>query len=52
MAIAVISGLLTSTFLTLLIIPTIYFMFAWVGERFFQTTEHDEKEIPKRMNAL
>jgi len=52
MAIAVISGLLTSTFLTLLIIPTIYFMFAWVGERCFQTTEHDEKEIPKRMNAL
>jgi HAE1 family hydrophobic/amphiphilic exporter-1 len=36
MAIAVISGLLTSTFLTLLIIPTIYYLVALAGERWFQ----------------
>jgi hydrophobic/amphiphilic exporter-1 (mainly G- bacteria), HAE1 family len=36
MAIAVIAGLLTSTFLTLLIIPTIYYLVALVGERFLQ----------------
>ncbi len=41
MAIAVISGLLTSTFLTLLIIPTIYYLFAWVGERFVQAEEEE-----------
>ena len=35
MAIAVISGLLTSTFLTLLIIPTIYYLFALAQERWF-----------------
>ena len=36
MAIAVISGLLTSTFLTLLVIPTIYYLFGLAGERLFQ----------------
>lgn len=36
MAVAVISGLLTSTFLTLLIIPTIYYLFGLAGERLFQ----------------
>jgi len=36
MAIAVICGLLTSTFLTLLIIPTLYYLFALAGERFVQ----------------
>ena len=36
MAVAVICGLLTSTFLTLLIIPTIYFLFGLVGERYLQ----------------
>ncbi|MCS1409179.1 MAG: Multidrug resistance protein MdtB [Verrucomicrobia subdivision 3 bacterium] len=36
MAVAVIFGLLTSTFLTLLIIPTIYYLFGWVGERYLQ----------------
>jgi len=35
MAIAVICGLLTSTFLTLLIIPTIYYLFGLAGERLF-----------------
>ena len=39
MAVAVISGLLTSTLLTLLVIPTIYYLFALVGERFFQSVE-------------
>ena len=39
MAIAVISGLLTSTMLTLLVIPTIYYLFALVGERFFQPAQ-------------
>ena len=42
MAITVICGLLTSTFLTLLIIPTIYFMIGRVGERFFQSSESAE----------
>jgi len=36
MAISVICGLLTSTFLTLLIIPTIYYLFGLAGERLFQ----------------
>ena len=36
MAVAVICGLLTSTFLTLLIIPTIYYLVGLAGERFFQ----------------
>lgn len=36
MAVAVISGLLTSTFLTLLIIPTIYYLFGLAGEKLFQ----------------
>jgi HAE1 family hydrophobic/amphiphilic exporter-1 len=36
MAIAVICGLLSSTFLTLLIIPTIYYLFAGAGERLIQ----------------
>lgn len=35
MAVAVICGLLTSTLLTLLIIPTIYYLFGLAGERFF-----------------
>jgi len=39
MAVAVISGLLTSTILTLLVIPTIYYLFALAGERFFQSVE-------------
>ena len=39
MAVAVISGLITSTFLTLLIIPTIYYLFGLAGEKFFETTE-------------
>ena len=39
MAVAVISGLLTSTMLTLLVIPTIYYLFALVGERFFQPAQ-------------
>ena len=38
MAITVICGLLTSTFLTLLIIPTIYYLFALAGERLFHTS--------------
>ena len=36
MAIAVICGLLTSTFLTLMVIPTIYYLFGLAGERLFQ----------------
>ena len=39
MAVAVICGLLTSTFLTLLIIPTIYYLFGMAGERFVQAAE-------------
>ncbi len=39
MAVAVICGLLTSTFLTLLIIPTIYYLFGLAGERFVQSAE-------------
>ncbi|MBT7735801.1 MAG: efflux RND transporter permease subunit, partial [Verrucomicrobia bacterium] len=39
MAVAVISGLLTSTVLTLLVIPTIYYLFGLAGERLFQTRE-------------
>lgn len=42
MAIAVICGLLTSTFLTLLIIPTIYYLFGLVGERYFQPISDGE----------
>ena len=38
MAIAVICGLVTSTFLTLLIIPTIYYLFGKAGERFIQSS--------------
>lgn len=41
MAVAVICGLLTSTFLTLLIIPTIYYLFGVAGERFFQSADSD-----------
>jgi len=36
MAVAVICGLITSTFLTLLIIPTIYYLFGLAGEKFFE----------------
>ncbi len=36
MAVAVICGLLTSTFLTLLIIPTIYYLFGRAGERLIE----------------
>ena len=36
MAIAVICGLLTSTFLTLMVIPTVYYLFGLAGERLFQ----------------
>ena len=36
MAVTVICGLLTSTFLTLLIIPTIYYLFGLAGERLFE----------------
>ena len=39
MAVAVICGLLTSTVLTLLVIPTIYYLFGLAGERFFQDRE-------------
>ena len=39
MAITVICGLLTSTLLTLLIIPTIYYLMGLAGERLFQSTE-------------
>ena len=39
MAVAVISGLITSTFLTLLIIPTIYYLFGLAGEKFFESNE-------------
>ena len=39
MAVAVICGLLTSTFLTLLIIPTIYYLFGSAGERFIEADE-------------
>jgi HAE1 family hydrophobic/amphiphilic exporter-1 len=42
MAITVICGLLTSTFLTLLIIPTIYYILGRAGERFFQTPDTTE----------
>ena len=42
MAIAVISGLLTSTFLTLLLIPTIYYLVALLGERFLQPSLETE----------
>ncbi len=42
MAVAVICGLLTSTFLTLLIIPTIYYVFASVGERFLVSADESE----------
>ncbi|MBR20043.1 MAG: hypothetical protein CMA64_07870 [Euryarchaeota archaeon] len=39
MAVAVICGLLTSTILTLLVIPTIYYLFGLAGERFFKAAE-------------
>ena len=39
MAVAVICGLLTSTFLTLLVIPTIYYLFGLAGERLFKVKE-------------
>ena len=39
MAVAVICGLLTSTVLTLLVIPTIYYLFGLVGERYFKAVE-------------
>jgi len=39
MAVAVICGLLTSTVLTLLVIPTIYYLFGFAGQRFFQARE-------------
>jgi multidrug efflux pump subunit AcrB len=39
MAITVISGLLTSTLLTLLIIPTIYYLMGLAGERLFHATD-------------
>jgi len=39
MAVAVICGLLTSTVLTLFVIPTIYYLFGLAGERFFQPME-------------
>lgn len=39
MAITVICGLLTSTLLTLLIIPTIYYLMGLAGERLFHSTE-------------
>jgi HAE1 family hydrophobic/amphiphilic exporter-1 len=42
MAITVICGLLTSTFLTLLIIPTIYYLFGLAGQKLFQTDEETE----------
>ena len=42
MAITVICGLVTSTLLTLLIIPTIYFILGRAGERFFQTPDTTE----------
>ena len=42
MAITVICGLMTSTLLTLLIIPTIYYLLANFGERYFQTMEDSE----------
>jgi len=35
----VICGLLTSTLLTLLIIPTIYYLMGLAGERLFHATE-------------
>jgi hydrophobic/amphiphilic exporter-1 (mainly G- bacteria), HAE1 family len=41
MAVAVICGLLTSTFLTLLIIPTIYHLFARAGQRMFQSPSEE-----------
>ncbi|HAV64417.1 MAG TPA: acriflavin resistance protein [Verrucomicrobiales bacterium] len=46
MAVAVIFGLLSSTFLTLLIIPTIYYLFAVAGERYFQPAEPVEPAAP------
>ena len=39
MAVAVICGLLTSTVLTLLVIPTIYYLIGQVGERYFKAVE-------------
>lgn len=39
MAVTVICGLLTSTLLTLLIIPTIYYLMGLAGERLFHATE-------------
>ena len=42
MAVAVICGLLTSTFLTLLIIPTLYYLFGLVGERLIVTGDSEE----------
>ena len=39
MAVSVICGLLTSTFLTLLVIPTIYYLFGLAGERLFKVKE-------------
>ena len=39
MAVAVICGLITSTVLTLLVIPTIYYLFGLVGERYFKAVE-------------
>ena len=41
MAIAVISGLITSTFLTLMIIPTIYYLFGLAAEKLFDLDEAD-----------
>ncbi len=42
MAVAVICGLLTSTFLTLLIIPTLYYLFGLAGERLIVTGDSGE----------
>ncbi|MBL6764479.1 MAG: efflux RND transporter permease subunit [Verrucomicrobiae bacterium] len=42
MAVAVISGLITSTVLTLFIIPTIYYLFGLAGEKFVESTNDEE----------
>ena len=46
MAIAVISGLITSTFLTLLIIPTIYYLVGLAGEKLFESNEEEQAVAP------
>ena len=47
MAIAVVCGLITSTFLTLLVIPTIYYLFDRLVSRFVASPAEDSPDMLK-----